>query len=350
MNNIIITHADRDGLASAAVWLHEHSNVDQVIPIYQPDKLAGTLRALSSEAQRIFMFDLPFSPPAFDAIFEHLQRDSEFLWIDHHIPSWKSSIEKLSQLSNEHLRIVLPLSERTTAVRMTMEWIWLERAALDSSLVWLPARHLREERKIPKGMLDYLREVCGIGEQTDRVHLLDAYEEIIRRVGTTEIEYLKETLSRSVDDPDSINTEAKRLARNFRERLVQVDAYFKAAPVPDVWDVHDGVVYVKNPEVPPLKGMTRKLIGILSQRVTGSEVSVIRQKVNWLYAGASHRSKVDLMDWLSQIPGLEMGEGMKGHPYVISLKGFSVAGQSEPVGYAVDWLRNRLREKKTCER
>jgi hypothetical protein len=342
MSNIIITHADRDGLASAAVWLHEHSDIDQVIALRDPKDLGNTIRAIKPDVHRLFLFDLPFSWESAEALEEQYDHGSEILWIDHHLPAWKRQVYPVALTVPQRWKIVLPTCRRTTAVRMTMEWLWMLHNDAEMPYTYLKAMRVPGQYEIPKPIFHFLMEVCGVGEQTDRVLLLDAIEGLVRRGRCPSSAQLMRSLRMSIEGDHTLGEFEHGLAGGIRKHIAEVEAFFQKSN-PDVWDVKDNVVFIKDPSVWPLRGTSRKNLSVISQKVTGAVISVIRHESNWAYIGLGHGQKIDLMSCLREIPGLDEGEGMVGHPYVVSMKGFAIEGQDDPVGYVADWLRDKLK-------
>ncbi len=338
MSNIIITHADRDGLASAAVWLHEHSDIDQVIAIRDPKELGTTIRAIRPDAHRLFLFDLPFSREAAEALEEQYDHGSDILWIDHHLPAWKRQVYPVALTVPQRWKIVLPTCHRTTAVRMTMEWLWMLHDDAVMPYTYLNATRVPGQHEIPRPIFHYLMEVCGIGEQTDRVLMLDAIEGLVRRGKCPSSEQLKRSLRMSIEGDHALGEFEHGLAGSIRKQTTEVEAFFQK-PNPAVWDVKDNVIFIKDPSVWPLRGTSRKNLSMISQKATVAKFSVIRNKHNWIYIGLKHGQKIDLMEWLRTIPGLQEGPGMVGHPYVVSMKDFSINGQENPVRHIVEELR-----------
>lgn len=341
MKNIIITHADRDGLASAAVWLHQHSDIDEVIAIRDPKYLGRTIRSLEPAVSQFCLFDLPFSADAAYALQDRYEHGAEILWIDHHLPAWQEETYPIALSTPQRWKVVLPTGHRTTAVRMTMEWLWMQHEGRIMPYTYLKPLRIPGKYEIPQKMFDYLLEVCGVTDQTDRVYLLDAIEEMVNHGNAPSSEQLKQMLRMSIEGDHALGASELEMAQRIRNRWAEVEAFFSDRGS-EAWDVQNGVVYIKDASRPPLKGVPRKNLSMTSQRVTGAQISVIRHRADWAYIGLTNRTSMDLMKVLREIPGLHEGEGMVGHPYVVSMKGFSIDGQDDPVAYIADWLRDRL--------
>jgi hypothetical protein len=226
---------------------------------------------------------------------------------------------------------------------MTMEWLWMLNNESERPYTYLKAVRVHGHYEIPQPMFKYLMEVCGVGAQTDRVYLLDAIEWLVRRKKAPSSETLIRMLVKSLEGDHALGEFERGLARTAREQAEAVESFFKTSDHdPEIWNLKDDVVYVKNPSVWPLRGVPRKNLSMISQKHTGASISVIRHQPDWIYIGAGHKRKVDLMAMLREIPDLDEGEGMVGHPYVVSMKDFSIAGCTEPVDFVVEYLRKTL--------
>lgn len=341
MNKTIITHADRDGLASAAVWLYHHPDIDQVYAIRDPKQAAAVIRALEPDQQNICLFDLPYSKPTAEALDERFRLGADVHWIDHHLPSWQGERYPMPAHKPLRWRILLPERHRTTALHMTLDWIYQDTPAQDSPYITLPNRTKDSIYPIPRPLVQYRSEVCGQGEQTDRVFLLDAIEDLANHSETPDHSELKTMLLHSLQGNASLTEHEHDLAGHFRQRYEAVADFFnRPSEDKSIWDHSDGVVYVRNPNHGVLKGISRKTISILSQKQTGAAISVIRQESDWLYAGVSYRQGLNLSQVVREVPGIAGAERMIGHDYVVSLRGFSIEGQSEPIDIVVNHLRS----------
>ena len=303
------------------------------------------IRDLGDGPARITVFDLPLMRDAWSAMSLKHDWGSEILWIDHHLDSWTDPPYIVSVPSKPRWICILPTEKRTTALHLTLAYLWQELPAEVGPIVYLDTRHVR--RMIPAEWSQYLDEVIGRGQQTDRVCMFDGLEALVRRGQLPGSEMLKRILLNGARGDRALGEYERGLAdagRAMSKRL----AHFFGSPdhVPVVWDIADDVVYVKNPRFGPLDGVGRRHISIQSQKATGAKISIIRHANNWLYAGAAYDANINLLEEIQSIPGLTLKHKPAGHSaYVVSLRGVEIEGQSEPISLIVDHFRKLMRQR-----